>query len=108
MSKIDIGYYLPTRYGTRLLRPSKLARGMMDTIHRTELIQRQRNFNEIISKLSDDARELAVRGTTDKLAGGLWLRTVKVPCVCCGCKCRGQMVLNDKGRRRLRVLRLRR
>lgn len=62
------------------------------------------------SRLSDDARSLSVNGTTDKLAGALGstLRvfyTKRLPCRSCGCKCRGKLALNDRGKSKLRRMR---
>lgn len=77
----------------RLWRPTKNARGMMETL------QRSGHY------LEGAALALAVRGTTDRLSVGLSYQTTKAAgaCPCCG-QPSIRRVLNDSGRLRLRQL----
>jgi len=83
-------------------RPNKLAKGMTVTFYRQGIDRLMRKYAK--PSESSDARTLSVRGTLDVLGTSL-SRFEKAPCGSCGCKCRGQLRLNDAGRRRLRALR---
>jgi hypothetical protein len=76
-------------------RRNKIAKGMTNTLYR----------DGHGGRMSDDALTLSVRGTTDRLRGGLMFYSKRMPCACCGCKCRGKLALNDAGQRRLTLLR---
>jgi len=85
-------------------RPNKLAKGMTRTFNRHD---RSR------SKVSDVALALAVKGTTDTLAGRFYYymklaQTNPTPCRCCGQLSPKKYILNSAGRNKLRVLRDRR
>ena len=85
-------------YPVGALRPNRLAAGMAFTASRSR------------HALDDEAVQLVVRGTLDKLAGTSLkhssLTTTK-PCPCCGSKQNGKLVLTDAGRLRLRTIRRR-
>lgn len=76
-------------------RPNKTAAGMMATKERSR------------HEFSNDALQLAVRGTTDKLGGiGIYWNTERSKriCKCCGQRVNAR-VLNDRGRSKLRIKR---
>lgn len=75
-------------------RHTRTAKGMTRTAYRSG-----HNLSE------SGALALSVRGTCDALAYGFMFRTQRQPCGACGCKCRGPLALNDKGRARLARLR---
>lgn len=76
-------------------RANKLARGMSETVAR----------HKAGYKLSDDARKLSVFGTLDGLARVFDFTTKRLPCPCCGSKNAGKLILNDSGRRKLKIAR---
>ena len=80
-----------------VVRPTKLSAGMNRTTNRGR--RHQSPYGA--------ALELIVYGTTDPLRRGLTYKVVKKGCEHCGTKNVGGLVLTDRGRLRLRVLRRR-
>lgn len=94
-SSVPGGYVVQNRQDNPVTRPTKNAAGMQYTYNRV----RAGWFAK------EDALKLLTQGTTDVLSKGLQFKVARAPCPHCGSKSNTKLVLTERGRLRLRVLR---
>lgn len=93
LGKQGKGLYMVETVEPRVVRPTRVAAGMTYTNHRSQKY-----------RCSRDALMLMVDGTLDKLVKGLQYKVVKGDCPHCGART-GKLVITERGRLRLRVMR---